>query len=102
MPLHQFYQEHTKISSPDIMLDVRNPDEFASGHVSKAINIPLPELPHRIEELKGFKNIYIYCKRGGRARTAFNFLEQSGLKGLVCIEDAGMDVWKESGYPLEY
>jgi rhodanese-related sulfurtransferase len=54
-----------------------------------------------MEELKKFKTVYIHCKRGGRAKTAFETLQSLGLENLVCIEDAGMDAWRERGYPIK-
>jgi len=79
---------------------VRNPDEFASGHIKGALNFPLPEVTQHAEELKKYERVFIHCKRGGRAKTAFEALSNAGLNNLVCIHDAGMDLWIESGYPV--
>jgi len=102
MKLHDFFQAHKALKQGEIILDVRNPDEFAQGHIHGALNIPLPELPQRHGELKSYQRIYIHCKRGGRAKTAFGILEGAGLANLVCVDDAGMDLWVESGYPVQH
>ena len=100
MKLHELFQAHTALKEGEIILDVRNPDEFTQGHIQGALNIPLPELPQRHGELKTYSRIYIHCKRGGRAKTALEVLDGAGFTNLVCIEDAGMDLWVESNYPV--
>lgn len=99
--LLDFYDLHPKIAPNELILDVRRPDEFADGHMPNALNIPVDQLSARSEELKNFSKIYIHCKRGGRAKTAFETLNGLGLKNLVCIHDGGMDMWIENGYPTE-
>jgi rhodanese-related sulfurtransferase len=101
MTLKEFHDRHLKLDKKDVVLDVRNPDEFRDGHIKGAINFPLPEITSHIEELKKYNRIYIHCKRGGRAQTAFQLLAGAGLTNLVCINDAGMDLWISEGYPVE-
>lgn len=101
LTLKEFGDSHLKLGKNDVILDVRNPDEFAAGHIKGAINFPLPEITQHVQELKKYENVYIHCKRGGRAKTAFDALKNAGLENLVCIHDAGMDLWIESGYPVE-
>jgi rhodanese-related sulfurtransferase len=101
MTLTSFFDSHLKLGQNDMILDVRNPDEFQAGHIKGAINIPLPEVGARANELKKYDQVYIHCKRGGRAKTAFDLLKTSGLDNLVCVHDAGMDLWIENGYPVE-
>lgn len=99
--LNEFFQLHQDLPANELILDVRGADEFAAGHIPKAVNIPVDQIEKHISELKDYSKIYIHCKRGGRAQTAFNCLEKSGLNNLVCIGDAGMDAWIESGYPVK-
>jgi phage shock protein E len=101
MALDDFHGVHKKLEANEVILDVRRPDEFAEAHIENALNIPLDQLSERIEELKKYKTVYIHCKRGGRAKTAFDTLKNSGLSNLVCIDDAGMDAWLERGYPVK-
>lgn len=101
MSLDDLYAKHGKLSTNEIILDVRNPDEFSEAHIAGALNIPLPEISERVSELKDFGTIYIHCKRGGRAKTAFETLQNLGLKNVVCVSDAGMDAWLERNYPVE-
>jgi rhodanese-related sulfurtransferase len=99
--LTDFYKLHQDLAANEVILDVRGEDEFAAGHIPNALNIPIDQISERTAELKNFSKIYIHCKRGGRAKRAFESLEQLGLKNLVCIHDAGMDMWIESGYPVK-
>lgn len=98
--LVDLHNEHLKLKEGEIILDVRNPDEFEAGHIKGALNIPVTEVANRTQELKGYKKIYIHCKRGGRAKAAFETLKNQGLDNLVCVHDAGMDLWVEKGYPV--
>lgn len=101
MSLDELYAKHGKLDKNEIILDVRNPDEFLEGHIAGAMNIPLPQIPERVNELKDFGKIYIHCKRGGRAKSAFEALQKLGLSNIVCVGDAGMDAWQERGYPVK-
>lgn len=100
MTLVDFYNTHKSLENGEIILDVRNPDEFSQGHIANALNIPVTEVLQHTDKLKGYSKIYIHCKRGGRAKTAFEALKNAGFSNLVCIHDAGMDLWVENGYPV--
>jgi rhodanese-related sulfurtransferase len=101
MSLVDFFDLHQKLATDSLILDVRRPDEFSEGHIQGAMNIPLDELTTRYLELKSFAKIYIHCKRGGRAKTAFDILKQLGMTNIICIHDAGMDQWIQNGYPVK-
>ncbi len=101
MKLHELYATYQQLPSQAVILDVRNPDEYAQAHIAGSLNLPLPELLQRMAELKPYQQIYIHCKRGGRAKTAHDLLAAQGFTNLVCIDDAGMDLWIESGYPVD-
>lgn len=102
MGLLDFHKIHNNLDDGSVILDVRRPDEFAEGHIASAINIPVDQVLNRVDELKKYKKVYIHCKRGGRAQTAFNALTQAGLSNLICIHDAGMDLWIEKGFPVAH
>lgn len=74
------------------LVDVRTPSEFQSGSVAGSINIPLDEVPGRIEEFKAMQGtIIVYCVSGGRSGQAAAFL---GMHGVDNIYNGGgwMDV----------
>ena len=83
------------------VIDVRPPEEFAAGHVSGAVNIPLDKLKTRLKELKSGKEIVAYC-RGPHCVLAFEAVEQLRKKGIKAwrLED-GYPEWKLAGLPIE-
>lgn len=101
MGLREFHDLHLKLGKNDVILDVRNPDEYKEAHIKGALNYPVTEVAQHASELKKYDHVYIHCKRGGRAKTAFEALKNAGLENLVCVHDAGMDAWVESGFPVE-
>lgn len=65
------------------IVDVRTPGEFASGNVTGSINIPLNEVPHRVEEFKNMsKPLVVCCLSGGRSGQAVEFLKANGVEGI--------------------
>jgi rhodanese-related sulfurtransferase len=80
------------------VVDVRNPDETAAGHVPGAVLLPLPELQARVGELAQYagKDLYLICKSGGRSAQAAAFL---ATQGHVPINVAGgTRAWIAQGY----
>jgi phage shock protein E len=71
------------------VVDVRTPAEFMGGHVKGSVNIPLQELPARLEELKKMNNIVLCCASGNRSGQATAYLKQHGID----CENAGS--WME-------
>ena len=83
------------------VLDVRPEDEFAAGHLPKAINIPLRELSRRLREIPKNREIVAYC-RGPYCVLAFEavaILRERGFK-IRRLED-GFPEWKAAGLPVE-
>jgi phage shock protein E len=101
LTLREFHNMHLSLGKNDVILDVRNPEEYREAHIRGALNIPLSEVGHKAQELEKFENVYIHCKRGGRAQIAYQMLLGAGLTNLVCIGDAGMDLWIAEGFPCE-
>lgn len=78
---------------PETWIDVRTAEEYASGHVPQAINIPYDEMAGRIGELKlsSDQAIYLYCKSGRRAGWAQETLQELGYSQVTNVggyEDA--------------
>lgn len=70
------------IKNPNASLvDIREPYELeVDGLVEKAINIPMGEIPDRLEELKSLpKPLVIFCRSGKRASSVLNFLNENGI-----------------------
>ena len=74
-------------------IDVRSADEYASGHVEGASNIPYTEITARIAEVTGDKDdlIYVYCRSGRRSGIAKQALMEAGYTNVINLgglEDA--------------
>jgi phage shock protein E len=70
-----------------LLIDVRTPEEFQSGHVEGAKNIPVSELDQRIGEFGPKEGmIVLYCRSGGRAGKAKSQLEAAGY---MAVHNAG-------------
>lgn len=62
------------------IVDVRTPEEFAEGHVPGSVNIPLQELPERLEEVKALPMPLVLCCRSGtRSGVALDYLRAQGI-----------------------
>jgi rhodanese-related sulfurtransferase len=81
-----------------VLLDVRNPDEYDSGHVSGAILIPLGELVERQEEIPEGDPLYVICAMGGRSLQATKFMVQAGYPAISVA--GGTKGWIEQGRPV--
>ncbi len=63
---------------PMVLLDLREPEEYAAGHLRGAVNIPYEELEARFYELPMQMPIYVYCARGSQSLLACNMLTRMG------------------------
>jgi len=63
-----------------LVLDVREPEEFAAGHIPNAVNLPLSQLRSRIGELPRERDLWLCCVVGQRAYYATRFLTQRGYR----------------------
>ena len=69
-----------------VIIDVREPSEFMSGHVEGAINIPPDELMNGTEKLDGIAKdapIIVYCISGSRSNVSKNILENMGYTNVT-------------------
>lgn len=73
-----------KLKKGALVIDVRTPAEFLSGHYNRAKNIPVQELQGRLSEL-GDKNqpIVVYCASGMRSAMAAKILTQAGFTDVI-------------------
>ena len=79
-----------------IIIDVRTVQEFMCGHVAESINIPLQELPQRIDEIKEMQlPIILCCASGARSGNAAQYLKSCGV---ACENGGG---WMEVNYQLQ-
>lgn len=85
-------QRKLKANENVAVLDVREPAEYAFGHIANAINIPLEELDDRIDEVITDKELFIICRTGNRSDLAAQKLTEKGIKNVVNVVP-GMSQW---------
>ena len=94
-----------------VLIDVREPAEFATGHIDGAINIPRGVLEFQVDADPAVANvsdpalshkqqhIVLYCRTGGRATLAAQSLQRMGFSD-VCSITGGITGWTEAGLPV--
>jgi len=79
------------------VLDVREPVEWAHGHIEGAVHVPLMDLPQRLADLPREQTLVV-CKVGGRSAQAVGYLVEQGYD--VVNLDGGMLEWEAAGRPM--
>ncbi|GAA3707675.1 hypothetical protein GCM10022238_23480 [Gordonia hankookensis] len=82
-----------------VLLDVREDDEWAAGHVRGAVHIPLGDVPARIDEIDLDADLLVVCHSSGRSMRVLQYLAQLGYEGS-CVR-GGMLAWVENEKPVE-
>jgi len=82
------------------LLDVREPWEYAAGHVPGACLIPLGELERRVSEVPRDRPVLAICHSGQRSLAAAGYLLQLGYPRVENVE-GGTAAWIERGYPVD-
>lgn len=82
-----------------VILDVRTVEEFESGHVEGAINIPVEELAERLDELSKNDELLVYCRTGNRSGNAVNILSDGGFTKIYHMHE-GISVWIQQEHPI--
>ncbi len=83
-----------------IVIDVRTREEYASGHIPGALNIPFDQVAERISEIDAPHGVALYCMIGPRARKGEAALLGAGYTSVLHIE-GGLAAWKAAGLPVE-
>jgi glyoxylase-like metal-dependent hydrolase (beta-lactamase superfamily II)/rhodanese-related sulfurtransferase len=82
-----------------MVIDVREPEEYACGHVPGAVNVPQAELASRLEELPHDQTLYLICQAGARSLRAAQFIFKAGFSNVVSVA-GGTSAWQDAGLPL--
>ena len=85
-----------------LVLDVRDPKEYANGHLPRARNIPVRELSGRLAEIAKFKDkpVIVTCASGTRSGAACRLLKQSGFSNVFQLK-GGLGAWQQASLPVE-
>jgi rhodanese-related sulfurtransferase len=81
------------------VVDVREPSEYAAGHVPGATLIPMGHLTARLSELDKSRPVYVVCASGNRSAAMTDLLVANGYEAFSVA--GGTTAWARSGRPLE-
>ena len=85
----------------DLLLDVREQDEWDAGHAPQAVHVPLHEVPVRWPTAlaeRGDRRVSVVCRVGGRSAHATAYLLAQGVDAVNV--DGGMFAWQDAGLPV--
>jgi hydroxyacylglutathione hydrolase len=83
-----------------LVLDVRQPSEWADGHIQEAQFITGAELPQRMEEVPRDQRVAVICGSGFRSSASWSLLRHHGYERVVNVI-GGMTAWQSAGYEVE-
>ncbi len=81
------------------VIDVREPDEYAGGHVPGATNIPMSQLAERFGEIPADVPVHVICQSGGRSARATEALAAAGINAIDVA--GGTSAWRSAGHPVD-
>lgn len=91
------------LAQAELVLDVREPDEYAAGHLPGAINIPRGLLEFRLGSAPALDRrdlkVLLYCKTSGRAALAAATMKEMGYLDVQSVA-GGFDAWQAAGLPV--
>jgi hydroxyacylglutathione hydrolase len=80
-------------ASRPVIVDVRAPREWSTGHMEGSVNLPLNHLAERLEELPRTRRIVVHCASGYRSSIAASILERYGFAEIADLT-GGFNAWK--------
>ncbi len=103
--LDEMIEDHEHV----LLVDVREPEEYAGGHIPGAILVPRgtlegaadPDYKHRIDKLCSARerNVVLYCDTGGRSALAADTLQQMGFAKVYNLA-GGIEMWQAEGLAI--
>lgn len=101
LPAVDVKQVSARQSSGALLIDVREADEYAQGHVPGSTLIPLGQLAQRLQEIARYKDkpVVLICHSGRRSAQALKLLEGAGFSAAANVE-GGMIAWQQAGLPV--
>jgi rhodanese-related sulfurtransferase len=81
-----------------VVIDVREPEEYVSGHVPGARLMPLGRLAQHLNEVPAGQRVYVICASGNRSRVAADLLGRAGLDAVPVA--GGTGDWQRAGKPV--
>jgi rhodanese-related sulfurtransferase len=80
------------------LLDVREDDEWAAGHIAGSVHVPLSELPARAADIPDAESLVVVCRVGARSAQVAAWLARQGRDAVNLV--GGLEAWAAAGRPL--
>ena len=80
----------TLVENGSLVVDVREPDEYESGHIPGAILVPLSTVLTNKSEFESDETVYVVCRSGGRSMQACEILHDVGISNVVNVAGGTM------------
>ena len=92
-------EDLNKVNKDILLIDVRTPGEYASGHVENSVNIDFraSNFKDLIGQLDKNQDVYVYCKVGGRSGSAAKMMEDMGFNKIYDLK-GGIMQWEKDGF----
>ena len=91
------------LAAADVLIDVREADEFAAGHLQGAVHIPRGLLEFKLSAMPALQardlNVVLYCKTSGRAALSAVAMQSMGYLNVSSLA-GGYDAWVAAGKPV--
>jgi len=83
-----------------MLIDVRTPNEFKSGHIPGAKNFPLNNLSDSLKKIPQDKTVVVVCQSGNRSKSASKILTNAGYENIINLKGGTMR-WRMSGKTIK-
>jgi rhodanese-related sulfurtransferase len=93
----------TKMNETDaVIIDIREPNEYAKSHIENAVNIPLAKLEDQASGLEKYKKnpLILVCQTGARSTTACKTITKAGFEQVFNLT-GGMQSWEDYKLPIK-
>lgn len=97
--VEKYRHKLTENAEGHLFIDVREPDEFETGHIPGTRCMPLSELAQHLPELRAARRVYVSCLSGMRGTMAARTLSYVGLPDVVNV-NGGLKAWTQQGLPV--
>ncbi|WP_193045809.1 rhodanese-like domain-containing protein [Mycolicibacterium baixiangningiae] len=88
----------TAFDESALLLDVREDDEWRTGHAPDAVHIPMGDVPSRLAEVNPEATVYVMCHAGGRSQRVAQYLARNGYRAVNV--SGGIMAWSAAGRPV--
>jgi rhodanese-related sulfurtransferase len=102
VPTITVQEAHERLSAAgdaSLLVDVRNPDEFAQARIPGSVLVPLPFFAQRFAELPADRPLLLVCRTGDRSSTATAYLMRNGFEQVANVA-GGIVAWYQAGLPV--